>query len=163
MDVWVLILELLVLALLANGTPVLVTRVLGRRFGWPLDGGLRFIDGQPLFGRSKTLRGVAVAVPVTSLGAWLMELGWEVGALFGAASMVGDLFSSFCKRRLKLAPSSKATGLDQVPEVLFPLLLCQPLLDLTLAQIVIVVAIFFAAEVLLSPLFYRLKIRDRPY
>ncbi|HHJ18002.1 MAG TPA: CDP-archaeol synthase [Gammaproteobacteria bacterium] len=158
-----LTLKLLMLALLANGTPVLVKRLLGQRFSRPVDGGLRFIDGQPLFGRSKTLRGIVVAVPVTSAGAWLMELGWEIGALFGAASLTGDLLSSFSKRRMKLAPSSRATGLDQIPEVLLPLLVCQPLLELTVLQIVAVVVLFFASDVFLSPLFFRLKIRDRPY
>ena len=31
-------------------------------------------------------------------------------------AMVGDLLSSFVKRRLKFQPSSRATGLDQIPE-----------------------------------------------
>lgn len=155
--------QLLMLAVLANATPVVAKRLLGQRFGAPLDAGVRFIDGQPLFGTSKTLRGIVVAVAGASAGAWLMGLGWEVGALFGTASMVGDLFSSFCKRRLGLPSSARATGLDQVPEILLPLLVCQPLLDLTVLQIVIVVVMFFASDVLLSPLFYWLKIRDRPY
>ena len=77
--------------------------------------------------------------------------------------MLGDLFSSFLKRRMKLPPSSRALGLDQVPESLFPLLACQGLLGLTVTDIVTVVAIFFAGDVVFSPLFYKWKIRKRPY
>ena len=77
--------------------------------------------------------------------------------------MLGDLFSSFVKRRMKLPPSSRALGLDQVPESLFPLLACQGALELTVTDISSVVAIFFVGDVLLSPLFFKLKIRKRPY
>jgi CDP-2,3-bis-(O-geranylgeranyl)-sn-glycerol synthase len=77
--------------------------------------------------------------------------------------MAGDLFSSFVKRRLNLAASSRATGLDQIPESLFPLLVCRGALSLSLLDIAIGVAIFFAGEVMLSVLLYRAHIRDRPY
>jgi CDP-2,3-bis-(O-geranylgeranyl)-sn-glycerol synthase len=137
--------------------------VLGRRFAWPVDGGIRFIDGQPLFGASKTLRGLFLAVVATSAGALLLGMPWKVGALLGVTSMCGDLFSSFIKRRLKLPPSSKATGLDQIPESLLPLLVCQPMLGLTVTEIVVVVTLFMVGGILLSPLFYKLRIRRRPY
>jgi hypothetical protein len=77
--------------------------------------------------------------------------------------MAGDLFSSFLKRRLNRAPSSRASGLDQVPESLFPLLACRNLLSLTAVDIAACVMMFFAGEVLLSRLLYALQIRDRPY
>ena len=77
--------------------------------------------------------------------------------------MAGDLFSSFLKRRMKLPPSSRAPVLDQVPESLFPLLASQAMLNLTVTQIVTVVAIFFIADVIFSPLFFKLKIRKHPY
>ncbi len=158
-----LILKLLILLVLANGTPVVMKKLLGGRFAWPLDGGIRFFDGRPLFGSSKTVRGTAGAVLVTSAGALALGLDWRVGALVGVFSMLGDLFSSFCKRRAKLPPSSRAVGLDQVPESLFPMLAVQEMLALSVSDILIVVGIFFVSEVVFSPLFYRLKIRDRPY
>ena len=158
-----LIIELLTLLILANAAPLLANMVLGRRFAWPVDGGIRFIDGQPLFGASKTLRGLFLAVVATSAGALLLGMPWKVGALFGVTSMCGDLFSSFIKRRLKLPPSNKATGLDQIPESLLPLLVCQPMLGLTVTEIVVVVTLFMVGGILLSPLFYKLRIRRRPY
>ena len=158
-----LIIDLLILLVLANGAPVLANRVLGKRFCWPVDGGIRFIDGQPLFGASKTLRGLLLAVVATSAGALSLGMPWRVGALFGATSMCGDLFSSFVKRRLRLPPSSRATGLDQIPESLLPLLICQPVLGLSVTEIVVVVTVFLAGGIVLSPLFYKLRLRKRPY
>ena len=77
--------------------------------------------------------------------------------------MVGDLFSSFCKRRLGVPPSSPALGLDQIPEALFPLLGCKALLPLPISGIALVVAMFFTGEVVLSRLLYAFRLRDRPY
>ena len=158
-----LILKLLVLLTLANGTPVIVRNAFAERFAWPLDGGLELFDGQPLFGSSKTVRGVVLSVLVTGAGGALMGLGWKAGLVIGTLSMAGDLFSSFLKRRMKLPPSSRALGLDQVPESLFPLLACQAMLELTVTEIVTVVAIFFAGDVVFSPLFFKWKIRKRSY
>jgi len=159
----VLIVKLLLLVGLANATPVLASKVFKHRFAWPLDGGLHFFDGQPLLGPSKTVRGVLLSVAMTAPGGALLGLGWEVGALTGAMAMAGDLFSSFIKRRMKLPSSSKATGLDQIPESLFPALACQSRLGFSSTDILIIVALFFISERILSPLFYKLDIRQHPH
>jgi hypothetical protein len=62
-----------------------------------------------------------------------------------------------------LAASSKATGLDQIPESLFPLLACRSALSLSALDIAVACAVFFAGQVLLSRLFFWLGWRDRPY
>lgn len=157
------ILQLLILLMLANGTPVVAKKILGERFAYPLDGGIEFVDGQPLFGRSKTIRGVVLAVLVTTAGAPLISLEWAIGVLVGSLAMAGDLASSFLKRRMALPPSSRASGLDQLPEALFPLLACRNLLSLTTADIGAGVALFFIGELLLSRLLYAFRLRDRPY
>ena len=158
-----LIIQLFILLFLANGTPVIARKIFAERFAWPLDGGIRFVDDQPLLGDSKTIRGLLFSVLVTAAGGALLGLGWKAGALIGAVSMAGDLFSSFIKRRMKLPPSSRAVGLDQVPEALFPLLVCQGMLGLGVGEIATVVVMFFLGDVIFSPLFYKLKIRKRPY
>ena len=159
----IVILQLLILLMLANGTPVIAKKMLGRQYSYPLDGNLTFADGRPVFGRSKTIRGVALAVLVTMAGALLIGLGWRIGLLVGAFAMAGDLFSSFCKRRLGLPSSSRASGLDQVPESLLPLLACRDLLALTAVDIVVCVLMFVIGEVVLSRLLYAFRLRDRPY
>lgn len=158
-----LVLKLLVLLTLANGVPVVAKRLLGDRLAWPLDGGVRFIDGRPLFGVSKTIRGLVLAVVATSLAAPLLGLAVSAGFLVGLGAMAGDLLSSFVKRRLGFKPSSRATGLDQIPESLVPALLCWRDLSLTATDVVAVVGVFLVGEIVLSRLLFRMRIRDRPY
>ena len=111
-----LLLQLLILLVVANGTAVVAKKLLGAAFARQLDGGALFVDGQPIFGPSKTIRGIVVSILATSICAAVMRLGWEVGTLVATFSMVGDLFSSFVKRRLHLPSSSMAVGLDHIPE-----------------------------------------------
>jgi len=160
---YVALAQLLALLTLANGSPVIAKRIFGENYAVPIDGNARFVDGQPLLGASKTIRGVVVSLLVTALGAVLLGLQFWLGLLVASTAMVGDLLSSFLKRRLHLAPSSKATGLDQIPESLFPLLACRSALSLTALDIAVGCAIFFAGEILLSRLFFWLRLRDRPY
>lgn len=155
--------QLLFLLMLANGTPVIAKKIFGARWSHPVDCGFTFRDGGPLLGRSKTFRGVVLAVLVTTASAPIIGLAWKAGFLVGIFAMAGDLFSSFSKRRLNLPASSRASGLDQVPESLFPALACRNLLALTAIDIVVCVAVFFVGEVVLSRLLYAFRLRDRPY
>lgn len=155
--------QVLVLLGIANGTPIFAKRLLGQHFDAPLDGGLKFSDGRPLLGVSKTVRGLVLAIVCTALAAMLLGFEWITGAGLAAASMLGDLLSSFTKRRLGLRPHSRAFGLDQVPESLLPLLLLQQHLGLGGGDIVIIVAAFVVLELLLSRLLFKLRVRDRPY
>ena len=157
------ILWALLLLAVANGAPVLATKLLGERFNAPLDGGLRLPDGRPLFGASKTIRGLILSVACTAFAAFLLGFGWRTGAGFAAAAMAGDLLSSFVKRRLGLQVHAQALGLDQIPEALLPMLLFRDRLGLAAVDIAAGVAAFVVLELALSRLLYRLKIRDRPY
>ncbi len=147
----------------ANGAPVLVNKMLSKRWAWPVDNRLTLSDGHRLFGNSKTWRGLCSAVFFTTLVAVLCGLEPLTGALFGALAMTGDLLASFIKRRMSRTESSRARGLDTVPESLLPILLLKEPLALSLIDIVLVVAIFFLIEELVSPVLYRLHIRKRPY
>jgi len=120
-------------------------------------------DRRPLFGPSKTLRGVLVSILTTMACAPLVGLDIKIGLLVGTAAMAGDLLSSFLKRRLGLPPSGRATGLDQVPESMLPLLACRHALSLTAVDIAAGTAIFFIGELLLSRLLFKVHLRDRPY
>ncbi|WP_333687447.1 CDP-archaeol synthase [Methylococcus capsulatus] len=155
--------RLLILLMVANGMPILLRKLLGERFGWPVDGGRRFPDGRPWFGPSKTWRGVVCGIGAAAVAAPLLGLPWEVGALVGAASLAGDLLSSFLKRRLGIGPSGMALGLDQVPESLLPLLAVRERFGLEWRYMVWFVIVFIVLELALSVILYRLRIRNRPY
>ena len=156
-----LIAELVLLIVVANGAPVLAKRALGTRLDRPLDGGTVLADGRPPFGPTKTIRGGALSLLATPLAAELLGLPWKVGALVAGAAIAGDLFSSFMKRRLGLPPSSMAIGLDQIP--FLPLLASRVVLPVGWLDIVVGVIIFFGAELVLSRILFKLRLRDKPY
>jgi CDP-diglyceride synthetase len=158
-----LILQFVVLLTLANGTPVIAQKLLGNFLNQPLDGGAAFLDGWPLFGPSKTIRGIVLSILITTGFAPVLGLEWKIGLMAATMAMVGDLFSSFLKRRLKIPPSNGATGLDQIPESLFPALACRSMLSLTMLDITSVVVIFSVGEMVLSRLLFKWHVRDRPF
>jgi CDP-2,3-bis-(O-geranylgeranyl)-sn-glycerol synthase len=155
--------QVLILVTLANGAPVVAKNILGDRYAWPLDFGIELPDGHPLFGRSKTIRGVLLGVLFSSAGAPFIGLGVPLGAEVGILAMAGDVLSSFLKRRMSREPSSRAIGLDQIPETLLALLPCVKPLDLTIIDIAAVVVIFLVGELLVSRVLFRMHLRDRPY
>ncbi|MCK9505061.1 MAG: CDP-archaeol synthase [Porticoccaceae bacterium] len=159
----VLFIKLLCLLGAANYAPLLARKLLGARLSFPIDSGRHFFDGRPLLGEAKTLRGLVASVLLTALVAPLLAMPMLFGALFASASMVGDLFSSFIKRRLGKPSSSMCPGLDQIPEALLPLLIFQQRLDLSVPGIVGIVAAFWVCELLASRILYRFNLRDHPY
>lgn len=162
MEVW-LVVQSLLLLILANGAPIVAKKVLASRLAFPLDGGTVFLDDRPLLGPSKTVRGIVVSVATTAAIAPLLGVSVAVGALVAGLAMIGDLLSSFVKRRLGLRPSAQAIGLDQVPESLLPLLVCRNMLSLTLIDVAATVVIFLVGELIVSRLLYVLRVRDQPY
>jgi CDP-2,3-bis-(O-geranylgeranyl)-sn-glycerol synthase len=155
--------DALVLLIAANGAPVIARKLLGRRFAQPLDGGTILADRRPLFGESKTWRGLATAVASSSAIAPLLGLSAPLGALFGLLTMGGDLLASFTKRRLGYAASSRARLLDAPPEALLPLLALHSTLGLGAWDVLAAAGGFVLLDALFSPLLFRLHIRNRPY
>ena len=158
-----LIFELLVLVAVANAAPPFAKRVLGETLAQPLDGGAKFLDGRPLLGPSKTIRGIMFALVATPIAALVLGMGWKIGVVVAIAAMVGDLFSSFIKRRLGLPSSSRAIGLDHIPEALFSFIASRMLLPVTIIDIVVGTAIFFLGSLVVARALFKLRIRDEPY
>jgi len=142
--------QLVLLLVIANATPVAVSLLLGRHLGFPLDGHLDFIDQRPLFGPSKTLRGLVAAILVSALVAPLFGLTFAQGALFGSLAMLGDLITSFIKRRLGMAPSKSVPGFDQLLETLLPLWVMQPVFGASGVEIAAAIAAFVVIDLLFS-------------
>jgi len=156
------ILQVLILVGVANAAPIVARELLGERLNRPLDGGKTFIDGAPIFGSTKTVRGLLASLLMCAAGAAALGLSASFGAGFAAAAMLGDLVSSFIKRRMGVPSSSPVTGLDQIPEALFPTLAALPYLDLSALDVAIIVTLFFFLDIAMSPVLYRLKIRKVP-
>lgn len=160
---WYCIFQAFVLLIAANGAPVIITKLLGNRLARPIDSGLFLGDGYRLFGNSKTWRGLFSALVFCVAVAILLGLQPVTGLLFGALTMIGDISASFIKRRLGNVESSRARAFDTVLESLLPLYLLKEPLALNLTDIVLIAALFFLCEEFVSPVLYRLNIRNQPY
>lgn len=156
-------LAILFLLMVANGAPVILTRLFGNLYNCPLDGYQNFLDGRPLFGPSKTVRGILAMLTATPLAGLLLSIPLQTGVLFALFVILGDLLSSFIKRRLGMNSSSMAPVIDQVPESLLPLLACKEVLGLNYQQIFWIVLAFFIGELIISRILYWLHIRKQPY
>ncbi|MCK5481685.1 MAG: CDP-archaeol synthase [Gammaproteobacteria bacterium] len=147
-----LITTLLLLLVTANGAPVVASSLLGKRWAWPLDSNSRFIDQRPLLGASKTLRGLVAAIVATTIVAVLLGMTWFEGAYFGLLAMLGDLCSSFIKRRLGLPSSRSVPLLDQLPESVLPVWMMQSVLGPTVIEMLAAVGAFIMIDLLFTRL-----------
>lgn len=157
------LLQLLFLIIIANGAPILVRVALNDGFILAIDFDNKLPDNHRIFGASKTWRGIFAAIFATSVAAWLLGYSLITGSLVAIYAMLGDLLSSFIKRRLAMAPSSAAPFLDQVPESFFPAFMMMQVFNLEIFSVVLLVLIFIIMELAISHVLYFWGIRKRPY
>lgn len=155
--------KLLLLIIIANGAPILLCVLLKNNFNLAVDFGRKLPDRQRVFGRSKTWRGVLAAILATTIAAWLLGYSPQTGMWVAGYAILGDLFSSFIKRRMALAASSKAPFLDQIPESLLPALMLRQTFSLDALAVLLLVSLFIITELSLSRLLYSWGLRRRPY
>ncbi len=159
-----LAIKVLLLISVANSAPLFAKRYIFKDHAdHPIDNGIRLWDGQFLFGPTKTIEGLISSATTTVVASYVMGLGIYAGMILSSGAMAGDLASSFVKRRLGLPPSSKATGLDQIPEALLPSLLAASILPLAAGDIAMIVGLFLCGEMILSWALYRIGVREQPY
>ncbi|WP_462324829.1 CDP-archaeol synthase [Desulfoplanes sp.] len=118
-----LYLKILLLLWLINFAPPLAAYFFEDKGIFPVDGGKRWRDGEPLFGPHKTFRGIGAALVCGSFFGYAFGLTLWTGFFCAVLSMTGDLCSSFLKRRLKISSGNDFPGLDQGVEGVLPLVL----------------------------------------
>lgn len=132
-------------------------------FNLAIDFGNKLPGNHWIFGPSKTWRGIFAALLATSADAWLLGYSPGTGFLVAVYAILGDLLSSFIKRRLAMAPSSAAPLLDQVPESFFPAFMMMQVFNLEIPSVMLLVLIFIMIELAISHVLYFWGIRKRPY
>lgn len=115
---------------------------MGEKLGYPVDGGVLWLDKRPLFGQNKTIRGVIVSLAGGAGFFALLGEPWWLGAIVAALVMTGDLTSSFIKRRLNVPAGGDLFPLDHLFESLFPALYLVSILFLSWTQVFIIVVSF---------------------
>ncbi len=113
--------------------------------GRPLDGGKNFIDGRPIFGAHKTVRGLVAGIlagSLVGLGESLADPRLAIaGFAISLGAVLGDLLGAFVKRRLDMTPGRLFPVVDQLDFVLGALVLSYYLLPMSWLSVVIVVLV----------------------
>lgn len=138
----------LLLVIVANSTPALLTMLLGDRWARAIDAGLNLPDGRPVFGPHKTWRGLAGGILAAGSAGMLLSVGFATGAAFGLLALLGDLLSSFLKRRLGRSSGQSTPILDQAPEALLPMLVLQDHLALGASAMLGTTAVFTLLDII---------------
>lgn len=117
--------------------------------GRPIDAGRTFIDGKPMLGSHKTVRGFFAGLIVGTLVGFVQNAVYPLyqsnpllGFVLSLGALIGDLFDSFVKRRLGFPPGASFPILDQLDFVVGALLfslMVPPLPPLNLILIIIVI------------------------
>lgn len=123
-------------------------------------------------GEHKTVAGVLLGLVVALVAAgiqWLIDWNgnlvsyadWPViGLGLGAGAMGGDLVKSFFKRLRGIAPGESWIPADQLDFVIGALLFVWPWARLGWRDVVTVVALSFAGDIVVNHVSYWLRIRD---
>ena len=92
----------------------------------PIDLGLNWIDGRPIFGKGKTVRGTLGGMATGTAVAFVLSYLFRpftsmltdnyllLGFLLSAGAMAGDIAASFIKRRNNLEVGAPVLFLDQL-------------------------------------------------
>ncbi len=154
-----LFLKLLILLWLVNFAPPISALVFDSRYDRPVDRGLLWRDGRPLLGRNKTIRGVLAAMLIAGLIGSALGFPFWLSMSAGILSMLGDLFSSFLKRRFSFRSGDTVPGLDQIPEGLAPFCVLAPYYGLGFGYVCLFGLIFGTGAYMGSIFLYKVLLR----
>ncbi len=151
----------------ANAAPVIFGG------GRPIDGGRKFIDGKPILGSHKTIRGFVSGMIVGTLVGWAQEaLAPQVGLTRGSVvlglllslgALTGDLLGSFIKRRLNLKPGEAFPISDQLSFVVVALLFSLPVKPPPISYVLIILILTPLIHMLSNIIAHLLHIKGRPW
>lgn len=137
-----ILIKLLILLWSINLTPVLLAYSFEDKWDTPLDKGRLFMDGKPLLGSHKTIRGIMGGILAGMVFGFALEIPLWVAVLAGTMSMFGDSLTSFIKRRFSMIDGADVPVLDQFFEGFFPLIVIAPVYALSFAESVFLLLVF---------------------
>jgi len=158
-------------AYLANMTPPLLKKI--NFLNYPIH--------EKLLGNHKTYRGLVFAVITGMLIFYLQKLLFDYnffknislinynnysllpGFLLSFGAMFGDIFKSFIKRRLNIAPGERFVPWDQLDFVIGALAFSYFLVRLSFINIIFIIIISFILHVIFNHIGYYLKINKKKW
>jgi hypothetical protein len=97
---WPLIFKFVVLLTVANGAPVIATKLFGNFLNQPLDRGASFVVGRPILGDSKTLRGIVLSLVATTAFAPILGFEWILGLIIASAAVPSLVGACSCRSKV---------------------------------------------------------------
>jgi len=146
--------------IIANVVPVFFAKLLPS-LDMPVDFGFNFTDGQRIFGKNKTLRGVFSAIAFGTLAGYVLNLGISAGFMLSLGTMCGDLLTSFIKRRMKVKPGQRFQPYESEVFVLTAVLFAPALFSVT--EVIAMMILSPAVYVLFNYLAYKTGLKNVPW
>ncbi len=140
----------------ANSTPV----VLGG--GPPVDGGASWTDGKPILGANKTIRGTISGILAGTL-IGLLQGNLIGGVAQSTGAILGDLLSSFYKRRRDYPPGSSMPIIDQLDFIIMAVILSYPFQATDLAAALTIMVITVPIHYGTNYVAWLLKLKKNPW
>jgi len=158
--------------------PVLISKLFNF-LNIPIDFGKK-INGKPIFGKNKTIRGLLFGVIFGVIICFIQYLLYSsaffkslstidysmwliLGILMGLGALIGDLAESFIKRRLKIKPGGRFIPWDQLDFVIGAIIFTYPLINYTLLNIIIILIASFILHITFTRIGYLLKLRKEKW
>ncbi|MEN3051252.1 MAG: CDP-2,3-bis-(O-geranylgeranyl)-sn-glycerol synthase [Candidatus Methanosuratincola petrocarbonis] len=143
-------------AFIANSVPVLAR---GRH---PMDFGKSMVDGRRVLGDGKTFEGFLAGLFMGTLSGALF--GYPIHSfLLALGALSGDILGAFIKRRIGIERGHPAPLLDQLDFVVGALLFLYPVYQVTLEQVVFIMAVTPPIHLLTNYFAYRLGLKKYPW
>lgn len=143
-------------AYIANALPMILS---GRT---PIDFGIRFPDGRPIFGDHKTIRGLLVGLAAGFITAFLQN-SLIIGGALTIGALLGDLGGAFIKRRLAFLPGQPFPILDQLDFIVGALLVVSLISIPDIGMVFSIVLITPIVHMFTNAFAYLLRIKDMPW
>lgn len=179
---WVFILQCLYFflpAYFANMTPTFAKKAgVLKSLAKPVDFGKKY-RGFPIFGYHKTWRGIILGVLVGILLAFVQRFLWQflffeklsffnyreinvlfLGFLLSFGALLGDLISSFFKRRQKIEPGRSWIPFDQISFVIGSFLLVNPFFEIPTFTWFLILISSFLLHIIVNRIGFWLRIND---
>ncbi|MGC8719046.1 MAG: CDP-archaeol synthase [Thermodesulforhabdaceae bacterium] len=122
--------------------PPVLAVIMEDRWALPLDFNRRFLDGKPILGKHKTIRGIVGSTVAATVTASAFGLTHSEGFLLALLGMLGDSITSFIKRRLDKPSGTIMPVIDQLLEGLLPLIAIKELHQIGMISFILILFIF---------------------
>jgi CDP-2,3-bis-(O-geranylgeranyl)-sn-glycerol synthase len=143
-------------AYFANASPVIFGG------GAPLDGGVNWLDGKPFLGGHKTTKGTIFGIVIGTI-VGLVQGNLLGGALQSVGAMLGDIITSFLKRRINIEPGESFPLADQLDFILFAVILSYPIQYQSWETTILIIIVTLPLHYLTNVIAYFLGLKKHPW